>query len=93
MARPKGQPKLGGRQKGTPNKRTLDIKGIAQKHGPEALDTLIDVMRNGSDKDRVTAADKILDRAYGKAPQAHTGEGGEGPVRMEVIWTVVRPKD
>lgn len=26
MARPKGQPKLGGRQKGTPNKLTVTIK-------------------------------------------------------------------
>lgn len=26
MARPKGQPKLGGRQKGTPNKATLGIR-------------------------------------------------------------------
>lgn len=28
MARPKGQPKLGGRQKGTPNKLTADLKGM-----------------------------------------------------------------
>ena len=28
MARPKGQPKLGGRQKGTPNKTTTAIKDM-----------------------------------------------------------------
>jgi hypothetical protein len=28
MARPKGQPKLGGRVKGTPNKATADIKNM-----------------------------------------------------------------
>lgn len=28
MARPKGQPKLGGRQKGTPNKQTAAIKDM-----------------------------------------------------------------
>jgi hypothetical protein len=28
MARPKGQPKLGGRKKGTPNKSTIDLKGM-----------------------------------------------------------------
>ena len=28
MARPKGQPKLGGRKKGTPNKVTADLKAM-----------------------------------------------------------------
>ncbi|MBO0358618.1 hypothetical protein J0X19_11735 [Hymenobacter sp. BT186] len=28
MARPKGQPKLGGRKKGTPNKISSDVKGM-----------------------------------------------------------------
>jgi hypothetical protein len=28
MARPKGQPKLGGRKKGTPNKHTASIKAM-----------------------------------------------------------------
>jgi len=28
MARPKGSPKLGGRQKGTPNKSTIDLKNM-----------------------------------------------------------------
>jgi len=30
MARPKGQPKLGGRQKGTPNKRTVELQEKAE---------------------------------------------------------------
>lgn len=36
MARPKGQPKLGGRQKGTPNKLTASIKEAIR----EAFDDL-----------------------------------------------------
>ncbi len=31
MARPKGQPKLGGRQKGTPNKTTSDLREFIQE--------------------------------------------------------------
>ena len=31
MARPKGQPKLGGRVKGTPNKLTGDVKAMVLK--------------------------------------------------------------
>jgi hypothetical protein len=40
-----------------------------------------------SDAARVAAADKLLDRGYGKAPQAmeHSGPGG-GPVTYRLIW-------
>lgn len=31
MARPKGEPKLGGRQKGTPNKATINIRDSFKK--------------------------------------------------------------
>ena len=42
----------------------------ALKHAYEAIDTLVDIMRNGeSEVARASAADKILDRALGKAPQ------------------------
>jgi hypothetical protein len=76
----------GGRQKGVPNKATADIKALAQKHGAEAIDTLVSIMRNGdSDKARGTAARDLLDRGYGRPAQAITGEGG-GPVALAVSW-------
>lgn len=77
--------KTGGRVKGTPNKATRDIKALAGKHTPEALKTLVSIMQGSeSDAARVAAAKEILDRAYGKAPQALTGEGGEGPVTVVI---------
>lgn len=75
-----------GRPKGSLNKVTKDIKALAQKHTPEALKTLVSIMAaSDSDAARVSAAKELLDRAYGKAPQAVTGEGG-GPVALTVSW-------
>ena len=68
--RPKGQKKLGGRVKGTPNKVTAEIKAMAAEYAPDAL---MELARLSVDADneqtRVAACKEILDRAYGKAPQ------------------------
>lgn len=77
MARPRGQPKIGGRQKGTPNKATADIRALAQRYGQDALDVLHDIM---TDKQRpaaarVAAAKEMLDRGYGKSPQPIAMQG------------------
>lgn len=81
--RPK-RPKTGGRQKGSLNKATRDIKALAQPYGPEALETLVEIMRKGeTDAVRKGAADSLLDRGFGKPAQAmeHSGPEG-GPIRM-----------
>jgi hypothetical protein len=79
--------KTGGRMAGTPNKTTAEIREAARAHGGAALAQLARIMTNSpSDAARIAAAREILDRAYGKAPQAMTGEGGEGPQRLEVGW-------
>lgn len=78
--------KTGGRVKGTPNKATRDIKALAQRHTPEALKTLVNIMkRSESDPARVAAAKELLDRAHGKPAQAVTGEGG-GPIALAISW-------
>jgi hypothetical protein len=33
---------------------------------------------------RVSAAQALLDRGWGKAPQAHTGEDGEGEIKIVI---------
>jgi len=37
-----------------------------------------------SDSARVAAVGLLLDRGWGKAPQAHTGENGEGDIRVTI---------
>lgn len=60
-----------GRPPGSPNKSTTEhakcISELARAYTKEALETLIDVARNGkSDAARVAAANALLDRGFGK---------------------------
>lgn len=83
---PKGF-KAGGRTKGTPNKATAEIKALAREHTKDAMLELVRLAKEAqSEQARVSAIKEIFDRGYGKAPQAVTGEEGEGPVVVEVTW-------
>lgn len=86
----KGHPKRGGRQAGTPNKATADIKALAQVHGPEAIRTLVELMANGQDKVRVAAAKELLDRGYGRPTQSMHVSGEDGAPLLD--WTALLAK-
>lgn len=46
MAAPNGHPRSGGRQKGTPNKATTDLKELAQAYTEETVEKcLLDAVR------------------------------------------------
>ena len=81
----------GGRKPGTPNKATAEIKDLARQYAPDALAELARLARKAeSESARVAAIKEILDRAYGKAPQAIVGDpdsqaGVAGRVEMIVI--------
>ena len=74
----------GGRVKGTPNKATAEVKEVARQYTSDALKTLADIM--GGEQQpaaaRVSAANALLDRAYGKPPQSleHSTPDGQ-PIR------------
>ena len=78
-----GGPKTGGRTKGTPNKATASVRDVAKEYTSDAIATLVEVMQDkqAPSAARVSAANSILDRAHGKAPQAieHSGPNG-GPI-------------
>lgn len=83
-----------GRKKGSVNKATANVKALAQKHAPEAIKKLNELM-TGKDVPAATqraAANDILDRAYGKPTQALTDpDGGKLlPEKIEVV--LVKPK-
>ena len=72
-----------GRKKGTTSptmrehKRTLSE--MAREHAPEALRVLLHVATKGeSESARVTAANAILDRGYGRPMQSHEHTGANG---------------
>jgi len=61
-----------GRPSGSANKSSPEqsqrLSELAKTYTEEALETLVDVARNGrTDAARVSAANALLDRAYGKA--------------------------
>lgn len=78
-----------GRKPGVPNKATAEIKAIARKHGPAAIAECLRIMKNSdSDQARIAAAKEIMDRGYGKPPQAIIGDEDGPPVKtiLEVMW-------
>lgn len=67
----KGQPKSGGRQPGSVNKATADIKALAQKHGEAAIKGLLSIAETSKQEaTKVIAWKELLDRGYGKSSQA-----------------------
>jgi hypothetical protein len=63
-----------GRKPGVPNIATRAIKELAGQYGPEAVSTLVQLMRTGDGDLRLRAAKELLDRAYGRPPQAIIGD-------------------
>ena len=80
-----GTPKTGGRQKGIRNKATIELKDLIDSVIEPKL--LIGGIKgiaadvNAPPAARVAAYKELLDRRYGKAPQALTGPNG-GPMEM-----------
>lgn len=83
--------KTGGRVAGTPNKATREIKELAQSHAPAAIARLAFLAEKAeSEAASVAACNSLLDRAYGKAPQAvqvnPDDDGQSQPVKIEFGW-------
>ena len=58
----------GGRQKGTPNKATAEVRNLALEHGPAAVAELARLSTAAeSETARIQACNGIIERAYGKA--------------------------
>jgi hypothetical protein len=63
--------KTGGRQKGSKNLSTRDMRAKAQAYGDDMIEVLVKIAKNAKlpPHDRITAAEKVLDRGYGKPTQ------------------------
>ena len=79
----------GGRALGTPNKATADIKALAQKHAPAAMEFAAKLVNgphgeNGPSYDtRLRAAQFLVERGYGRPIQAIEGTGTNGAILLE----------
>ena len=70
-------------------KTLTEIRSLARSHTRTALNTLVGIMRckDATPAARVSAANAILDRGWGKPPQA-IQNGGDGP--LELIHRIER---
>lgn len=63
------------------------VRELARQYTAEAVQTLAEVMLTGSSSARVSAANAILERGWGKPEQPLTGpDGGDIPVTLRVIF-------
>lgn len=81
-----------GRKKGKLSAAKIELRDLAREHVPTMLKALVDIANNSdSDSARVSAIKEVLDRAYGKAPQAIVGDP-ENPIatvtRVELIAAI-----
>lgn len=81
-----------GRPKGALNKATADVKLAAREYSDKALSTLAEIMGSSAHPAaaRVSAANAILDRAYGKPPQAVELDATVQATVNEIRRTIVR---
>lgn len=67
-------------------KTPTEIRSLARSHTEEAINCLVGVMRNSTnDSAKVAAAEKIMDRGWGKAAQPIDGDGEGGAIKLEAI--------
>jgi hypothetical protein len=83
---------------GNPNGRPkipAEVREMARAAAPDAIAALIDIMRdtNAPPPARVSAANSILDRGYGKPAQPIDGDGEGGAIPMAIEVRFVRPGD
>ena len=89
-----GQGKAGpGRPKGVPNNQTGSLKGLARQYTAEAIEALVNVMRTETGAAKVSAANGILDRGYGKPSTVLSGDEDGNPAKLvhEIILRGVNP--
>lgn len=64
-------------------KAPADLRSLARAHTELSVQTLAGIARNStSDQARVSAAQALLDRGWGKALQPHVSEDGDGSIQV-----------
>jgi hypothetical protein len=64
-------------------KTPTEIRSLARAHTEEAINCLVGVMRNSTnDSAKVSAAEKLMDRGWGKAAQPVDGDGEGGAIQL-----------
>jgi hypothetical protein len=69
-------------------KQDVSVRELARAHGVDAIATLVEVMKDvkAPPSARVSAANSVLDRGFGKPVQPIDGDGEGGPVGLVFSW-------
>ncbi len=68
-------------------KNPTDIRSLARSYTEVAIQTLAGIAHSGTNEGaRVSAAQALLDRGWGKPAQMVTGDEDGGPVQLTVTW-------
>jgi hypothetical protein len=68
-------------------KNLTEIRSLARSYTEVAIQTLAAIAERGaSEPARVSAAQALLDRGWGKPAQPVDGDGEGGPVQLTVTW-------
>lgn len=84
-----------GRKPGKVGRAKRELQEMAKDHAQDALSTLAKIMADVEQPAaaRVSAANAILDRGYGKPPQAvQLGGDADNPIIHRITRTVIDPK-
>ena len=86
----KGQPRTGGRKKGTPNKASAAREKAIAESGLTPLEYMLETLRDkdGDKADRQWAANAAAPYCHRRMPQAITGEDG-GPVEVHSVLELI----
>jgi len=74
---PSGRPKVEGR-----------VRELARQHTDAAIARLVLALEDDNARTAVAAAEALLDRGWGRAPQAVAGADGEGPAELLIRWAI-----
>ena len=78
-------------------KAPANIRSLARQWTDTAIQQLGGIATNGdSDAARVAACVALLDRGWGRPPQTHTGEDGEGDIKVtirHIIQNAIAPTE
>lgn len=81
-----------GRRKKTEEEKQLEA--LCKEKTQDALNTILLIMQNGdNERNRLAAAQYVIDRGWGKARQEveHSGKDGQ-PIKMNMVVEFVRTK-
>lgn len=95
MAQHGGKRPGAGRKPGAVSKAKRELAAMAKEHAEEALSVLVHIMRcDESGAVRVSAANAILDRGYGKPMQAmQHGTDPENPLPAFIPVRIIDPNE